>query len=59
MLKLAVKMTFEERVNDLANSAEWHEQLEKDRYAFCLSQAWSTGDRDRYNRLIATGVADC
>lgn len=56
MLKLAVKMTFEERSN---LSAELSEQVAQERYAFCLSQAWSTGDRDRYNRLIATGVADC
>lgn len=59
MVTLAVKWTFQERMGDLCNYTELHEQQENERFNFCLYQALSAGDKDRYNRLIATGAADC
>ncbi len=53
MITLAVKWTFNERIEEYAQKQETQEE----RYRYCLSM--SAGDTDRYNKLIATGVPDC
>lgn len=54
MIALAVKWTVNERIEEYAQKREtWQEE----RYRYCL--AMSAGDTARYNKLIATGVADC
>lgn len=53
MIALAVKWTVNERIEKYAQKQETQEE----RYRYCLSM--SAGDTARYNKLIATGVADC
>lgn len=56
MITLAVKWTVNERLEEsIERGKTWRE----DRYRYCLNQAMNSGDTARYNKLIATGVADC
>lgn len=53
MITLAVKWTFNERIEEYAQKQETQEE----RYRYCLSM--SAGDTDQFNKLIATGIPDC
>ncbi len=55
MIALAVKRTFESRLETWAALEEWKEE----RYRYCLNQAINSGDTNRYNKLLATHVPDC
>ena len=56
MIALAVKWTVEERLEEFA---EWGETWQEKRYRYCLNQAISSGDTNRYNKLVATHIPDC
>ncbi len=56
MIALAVKWTFNERIETFV---ELGKVRQEERYKDCLYDALYSGDTARYNKLIATGVADC
>ena len=55
MIALAVKWTVEGRLETWAKL----EERQEERYRYCLNQAISSGDTNRYNKLLATHIPDC